>query len=194
MKKELSNYGMAAKLKLSMDKDDPDDLELTTECIKEQLLKRSHNHSLSDMDYRFYIKILWFGFIDEGYGFGSIVAFDRTTRSDQKDKYVELFHFERNEIILYDKSIVRPRLRRLTHQEKTRLPEVISVFIQVNALLEIERLAKEYSWSENELSSDEFKAREEVRKEVFDEASDYSESCFRSENEGWFYSDTDDEY
>ena len=31
MKKELSNYGMAAKLKLSMDKDDPDDLELTTE-------------------------------------------------------------------------------------------------------------------------------------------------------------------
>lgn len=67
MKKELSNYGMAAKLKLSMDKDDPDDLELTTECIKEQLLKRSHNHSLSDMDYRFYIKILWFGFIDEGY-------------------------------------------------------------------------------------------------------------------------------
>ncbi|WP_182310357.1 hypothetical protein [Aeromonas media] len=109
MKKELSNYGMAAKLKLSMDKDDPDDLELTTECIKEQLLKRSHNHSLSDMDYRFYIKILWFGFIDEGYGFGSIVAFDRTTRSDQKDKYVELFHFERNEIILYDKSIVRPR-------------------------------------------------------------------------------------
>lgn len=41
MKKELSNYGMAAKLKLSMDKDDPDDLELTTECIKEQLLKRS---------------------------------------------------------------------------------------------------------------------------------------------------------
>jgi hypothetical protein len=194
MKKELSNYGMAAKLKLSMDKDDPDDLELTTECIKEQLLKRSHNHSLSDMDYRFYIKILWFGFIDEGYGFGSIVAFDRTTRSDQKDKYVELFHFERNEIILYDKSIVRPRLRRLTNQEKTRLPEVISVFIQVNALLEIERLAKEYSWSENELSSDEFKAKEEVRKEIFDEASDYSESCFRSENEGWFYSDTDDEY
>jgi len=194
MKKELSNYGMAAKLKLSMDKDDPDDLELTTECIKEQLLKRSHNHSLSDMDYRFYIKILWFGFIDEGYGFGSIVAFDRTTRSDQKDKYVELFHFDRNEIILYDKSIVRPRLRRLTHQETTRLPEVISVFIQVNALLEIERLAKEYSWSENELSSDEFKAKEEVRKEIFDEASDYSESCFRSENEGWFYSDTDDEY
>ncbi|WP_182310359.1 hypothetical protein [Aeromonas media] len=74
------------------------------------------------------------------------------------------------------------------------MPEVISVFIQVNALLEIERLAKEYSWSENELSSDEFKAREEVRKEIFDEASDYSESCFRSENEGWFYSDTDDEY
>ena len=107
MKKELSNYGMAAKLKLSMDKDDPDDLELTTECIKEQLLKRSHNHSLSDMDYRFYIKILWFGFIDEGYGFGSIVAFDRTTKKKKKDKYVELFHFERNEIILYDKSIVR---------------------------------------------------------------------------------------
>ncbi len=185
MRKEPSDEDMVAELKFARDNGDPELLAWAIESIRKKLQVRANNQPLRYIKY--HMATLWFGFINEGDGIGSIVVFDKSTFSDPTDKYVCLFNFKRNEIIIYVKNIIRPRLRRLNSQEKSMQLTVTSAYLQASKMLEIERRAKELEWDNHELMAHEL----EIKNEIHDEAWGYAEDSYRSENEGWFYKNSE---
>ena len=71
----------------------------------------------------------WFAYLGTP-GKGSIVLLDRDVVVEISND-VQLFHFGRNELVLYRKDIVRTKLKKLSDLDYTLVPGVISAYFDL---------------------------------------------------------------
>ncbi|EGR4265764.1 hypothetical protein ACPF3V_003455 [Vibrio cholerae] len=136
----------------------------------------------------------WYGYLNEGNGKGTIVVFDRQAPRLPDDQ-VYLFHFKRNELVIYKKDIVRTKLRPLEEIEKSVLFAVDSAYFQARSIhsrVFREKCVCSELHEEYGLLSDDYDYKE-LQNEIIEELWEYVDSNDRSEEEGWFYDDGEDE-
>ncbi len=135
---------------------------------------------------------LWYGYLNEGNGNGSIVVFDHQGPRLPDDQ-VYLFHFKRNELVIYKKDIVRSKIRPLAEVEHSVLLAVDSAYFQVRSIhssVLLEENQYSYFHEENDQQLDDHDYKEK-QKEISEQFWEYAESIERSEEGGWFYDNTE---
>lgn len=75
----------------------------------------------------------WFGYLGSP-GAGSIVLWDRRDTGASQDE-VRLFHYARDELILYKKDIVRKKLQRVDERDYSLLSSVVSAYFELRTRL-----------------------------------------------------------
>jgi len=68
----------------------------------------------------------WFGYLDTRTA-GGLILWDRAVE-DTPQNEVRLFHFARNELVYYEKKIVRAKLRPLDSQELNLIPAAVTAY------------------------------------------------------------------
>ena len=136
---------------------------------------------------------LWYGYLHEANGRGSIVVFDHDMQ-DLPDDEVYLFNARDNSIVPYKKDVVRPKLRLLKNPEKSRLKSVESAFRKAKYRLQVEIEEQErafFSLLDNDYEPyiDTEHLKQQV--DIAEELRMYSELLSKSRDEGWFYPDLD---
>lgn len=131
------------------------------------------------MKYRY-----WYGWLDEGNPKLCLVIFDRMDSTITNDN-VYLYHTERRKRILYNRNIVRKKLRPLSRQEKLALKRVSWETINPHDYTINEEPDSDYEDYENE----ETLWHDEAAEEIFEDREDYTDSIERSLETGWFYPD-----
>ena len=128
----------------------------------------------------------WFGYINESTHSGSIVIFDKEL-SQGEDDQVFLYHFKRDEIVTYKKSVVRKKIRSANHYEQSITSAALSAYFKVLSEWAKSQNSKKH---DNYYSSKYYLAPSDADKIIREYVIEYSDSMERSDNDGWFYEDT----